>query len=67
MIFFSQKNRPFELGPYPLERLKRNKSILKIEARREQIRKPPLRSIESENTFSQAVSKYLIERPSKTG
>ena len=59
MIFFSQKNRPFELGPYPLERLKRNRSILKIETRREQIRKPPLRSIESENTFSQAISKYL--------
>ena len=32
MIFFSQKNRPFELGPYPLERLKRNENILKISA-----------------------------------
>ena len=28
MIFFSRKNRPFELGPYPLERLKHDAKIL---------------------------------------
>ena len=27
MIFFSDKNRPFELGPYPMERLKRDESV----------------------------------------
>ena len=32
MLFYSRKNRPFELGPYPLERLSHEKSIFAVEA-----------------------------------
>ena len=31
MIFFSNKSRPYHLGPYPLERIARDLSILEYE------------------------------------
>ena len=32
MVWFSNKNRPFEYGPYPMERLKRDASIIDEES-----------------------------------
>ena len=58
MLFFSRKNRPFELGPYPLERLSHNSNFLKFEAERPKISRPiPKENIHA-NTFSRALDKY---------
>lgn len=59
MIFFSRKNRPFELGPYPLERLKRNKKFLQVEAERQRASRPIVNEEKIFNTLSQAIAKYL--------
>ena len=59
MIFFSRKKRPFELGPYPLERLKRDKTVLSFEANRKKIPRPSVVKNAFENTFSRAISKYF--------
>jgi reductive dehalogenase len=58
MIFFSRKNRPFELGPYPLERLSHDKSILAVEAARPRVSPPPPRDNSNANSFSRALEKY---------
>ena len=59
MIFFSRKNRAFELGPYPLERLKRNKDFIELEANKPQVTKPVRTANGLENSFSQSIEKYL--------
>ena len=48
MIFFSNKNRPFELGPYPLERLKRDRLVLKIEGQRPKISRRKKNDVKSQ-------------------
>ena len=58
MIFFSNKHRPFEYGPYPLERLKRDPSVLQVEASRPAISRPPQRSVASDQSMAAAVAKY---------
>ena len=40
MLFFSRKKRAFELGPYPLERLKRDVGRVKIETEKAKICRP---------------------------
>jgi ferredoxin len=58
MIFFSRKNRPFELGPYPLERLSHDSSILKLEgAKPKVLPSAPIQNINA-NSFSRALEKY---------
>ncbi|MFL2805908.1 MAG: hypothetical protein ACJ0BI_02765 [Paracoccaceae bacterium] len=59
MLFFSRKNRPFELGPYPLERLRHNEKFLKIESERPKISRPIPKEPINPNTFSKAIAKYL--------
>ena len=58
MLFYSRKNRPFELGPYPLERLSHDKSIIAIEANKPQVFRPEIAINKNENSFSKAISKY---------
>jgi len=58
LIFTSRKNRRFELGPYPLERLSHDKSIYAIEAAKPKVLRPAPRTKVNENTFSRAIEKY---------
>ena len=58
MLFYSRKNRPFELGPYPLERLSKESSILDVEAQRPKVLRPKVDKKANTNTFSQAIEKY---------
>jgi len=58
MIFFSRKNRAFELGPYPLERLAHDKSIFAVEAAKPRSARPAPRDNANANSFSKAVDKY---------
>jgi len=58
MLFYSRKNRPFELGPYPLERLPHDKSILAIEENKPKVLRPATAINLNENSFSKAVAKY---------
>ncbi|MFP6712684.1 MAG: reductive dehalogenase domain-containing protein [Rhodospirillales bacterium] len=60
MIFFSRKNRPFELGPYPLERLAHDPSIIAREAAAPKSARPAPRDIPNANTFSKALEKYHV-------
>ncbi|WP_417320896.1 Fe-S protein [Emcibacter sp.] len=57
MIFFSNKNRPFDLGPYALERLPRDPSKISAEqARLKGCRKPS--RVVNDGTLSRAIEKY---------
>ena len=58
MIFFSRKNRPFELGPYPLERLKHDEKNLVAEKNRSQLSAPGNKTKYVENSLSSALNKY---------
>ena len=58
MIFFSRKKRPFELGPYPLERLPHDRSILALETARPKTIRPAPKDNSNANTFSKALDKY---------
>jgi len=58
MLFFSRKNRRFELGPYPLERLRHNRAILAIEAEKSKVSRPAPQNNVNVNTFSKAIAKY---------
>ena len=58
MIFFSRKNRPFELGPYPLERLKHDAKILVAEKNRSQLSALGNKTKYVENSLSSALNKY---------
>ena len=67
MIFFSNKSRPYELGPYPLERIRRQPELLEREAEQPRITRPasPARS---DDEFGKAVEKYhQIFHAMKTG
>ncbi len=57
MIFFSNKNRPFENGPYPLERLKRDAMIIKEEQQAARNTKP-LVSNGARSHYADALGKY---------
>jgi len=61
MIFFSNKNRPFDYGPYPLERLKRDVSVLASEASRPRVSRPEMVSqaaIAAKGPLSISLAKY---------
>ena len=58
MLFYSRKNRPFELGPYPLERLPHDISILEDEMQRPRVLRLPSRKRSNTNSFSEAIEKY---------
>lgn len=58
MIFFSNKNRPYEMGPYPLERLRHDMGVVEMETIA--VRKPRPADLEPDQKshFSIAVDKY---------
>lgn len=58
MIFFSNAKRPFEYGPYPLERLKRDPSLAPIEAARPAIARPTARKVDPTHSLDAAIAKY---------
>ncbi len=60
MLFFSRKNRPFELGPYPLERLSHEKSIFAVEAEKSKVLRPKEVKKLNANSFSKAIEKYKV-------
>ncbi len=57
MIFFSNKNRPFHYGPYPLERLPRDEEIIEYERQRGQNIRPAAGNGASSN-YAAALEKY---------
>ncbi|MDA0679284.1 MAG: 4Fe-4S dicluster domain-containing protein [Proteobacteria bacterium] len=57
MIFFSNKSRPYYLGPYPLERLKRDADIFTMEAELPRRTRPVAVSV-AKDGFSAALGKY---------
>ncbi|MCY4361910.1 MAG: Fe-S protein [Gammaproteobacteria bacterium] len=57
MIFFSNKNRPFHYGPYPLERLPRDELIIEFERQRGQNTGPAAGNGASSN-YAAALAKY---------
>jgi ferredoxin len=58
MIFFSNKDRPFEYGPYPLERLKRDDGISSAERARPKISRPQSEPINGHRPLGEAIAKY---------
>jgi len=61
MVLFSNKSRPFDHGPYPLERLPRDPSILKIEAARPRRSRSTCAPVGSEHTgFAGSVERYRL-------
>ena len=57
MIFFSNKNRPFHYGPYPLERLARDEKLAEIERKATRNSKPE--SKKAANTrYAEALATY---------
>ena len=57
MIFFSNKNRPFHYGPYPLERLPRDEAVIEFERQRGQDTRPTAGNGASSN-YAAALEKY---------
>ena len=57
MIFFSNKSRPYHLGPYPLERLSRDRSVLEREIEGSRNSRPPLDKSNTEG-FGDSISNY---------
>ena len=57
MIFFSNKSRPYHLGPYPLERIRRDPSILDTETAAPKSPMPP-EADPIVGVFGEAVEKY---------
>ena len=58
MIFFSNKDRPFEYGPYALERLKRDDAISPVERARPKISRPQREQINEPGPLGEAIAKY---------
>lgn len=58
MIFFSNKNRPFDYGPYPLERLSRDASVIEKESARPAIERPAVPAIDTDHPMAAALDKY---------
>ena len=57
MIFFSNKSRPYHLGPYPLERIARDASILDLEINSPRSTSPAAAD-PAEGGIGEAVEKY---------
>ena len=57
MVWFSNKNRPFEYGPYPMERLKRDASIIDEESQLPSVERKTRPTIEN-NHLAEAIAKY---------
>jgi len=62
MFGYNRKKRPVELGPYPLETLKRDPSIIKIEAASVAIQPDPMPI--GHNTYLVEATKIHLGRPS---
>ena len=58
MIFFSNNKRPFEFGPYPLERLKRDNAVIDIESQKPKIQRRSPQGAEIRKVLSNTLSKY---------
>ena len=58
MIFFSNKNRPYEMGPYPLERLRHDMGIVEMETGAERKPRPAKLKPAQNSHFSMALDKY---------
>ncbi len=58
MLFLSRKKRPFELGPYPLERLSHDDSVIVLESDKPRVQRPLPVKTPNPNTFSRAIKKY---------
>jgi len=58
MIFFSNKSRPYHLGPYPLERLSRDPGIYDVEAALPRAVRP-VAKVHDGTGFSAAMDKYF--------
>jgi len=57
VIFFSNKSRPYHLGPYPLERLPREPDMLASEISRPKSNRPSV-GLESAEGFGNSVARY---------
>ena len=57
MIFFSNKNRPFHYGPYPLERLPQDERIIEYESQARQNARPAVGKGACSN-YAAALEKY---------
>ena len=57
MVWFSNKDRPFEYGPYPMERLKRDSSIIDEESQFPSVERTTRPTI-AHNHLSEAIAKY---------
>ena len=57
MLFFSNKNRPFDWGPYALERLPREQAKIAEEAARPRVARPAAKP-DDERVYGQAITKY---------
>ena len=57
MIFFSNKSRPYHLGPYPLERIARDPALVQHENEQEKAERKAKRELPV-TTFAAAVDKY---------
>ena len=57
MIFFSNKSRPYHFGPYPIERLARDTSILDKEIALPQIRRPQF-DTRNATGFAESIANY---------
>jgi len=57
MILFSNKSRPYHLGPFPLERIRRNPQILVAEAARPRVSRKPAEH-GADGSFAAAIGKY---------
>ncbi len=57
MIFSPNKSRPYHLGPYPLERLRRSENILKRELELAKVSRPPVEETKHKG-LCQSIAKY---------
>ena len=58
MILWGNTKRPFDLGPYPLERLPRDPKIIDTEAARPPIERPLVEPVQSNNPLSNSLEVY---------
>lgn len=57
MILFSNKSRPYHLGPFPLERIRRDPRILAVEAAKPRESRQPAEQ-DADDSFATAIAKY---------
>ncbi len=57
MIFFPKKTRPYHLGPYPMERIARDQSILQLEIAKPASARPPVEEKKSRG-FARSIENY---------